>query len=111
MEVNKEQARTEQESRTAELQADMEIKQAEAQKKSAIGQNNAEMCIRDRGYSFLNMKPMQIDCKLTGAISKQNIRVDVPTTITVAVSTEPEVMQNGSSFTITRRRSSLSTCV
>ena len=37
---------------------------------------------------------MQIDCKLTGAISKQNIRVDVPTTITVAVSTEPEVMQN-----------------
>ena len=47
-----------------------------------------------QGYSFLNMKPMQIDCKLTGAISKQNIRVDVPTTITVAVSTEPEVMQN-----------------
>ena len=32
MEVNKEQARTEQESRTAELQSDMEIKQAEAQK-------------------------------------------------------------------------------
>lgn len=32
-----------------------------------------------QGYSFLNMKPMQIDCKLTGAISKQNIRVDVPT--------------------------------
>lgn len=31
-----------------------------------------------QGYSFLNMKPMQIDCKLTGAISKQNIRVDVP---------------------------------
>ena len=29
-----------------------------------------------QGYSFLNMKPMQIDCKLTGAISKQNIRVD-----------------------------------
>lgn len=24
-----------------------------------------------QGYSFLNMKPMQIDCKLTGAISKQ----------------------------------------
>ena len=41
MEVNKEQARTEQESRTAELQSDMEIKQAEAQKKSVIGQNNA----------------------------------------------------------------------
>ena len=25
-----------------------------------------------QGYSFLNMKPMQIDCKLTGAISKSN---------------------------------------
>ena len=40
------------------------------------------------------MKPMQIDCKLTGALSAQNIRVDVPTTITVAISTDPEVMQN-----------------
>ena len=37
---------------------------------------------------------MQIDCKLTGALSAQNIRVDVPTTITVAISTDPEVMQN-----------------
>ena len=40
------------------------------------------------------MKPLQIDCKLTGALSAQNIRVDVPTTITVAISTDPEVMQN-----------------
>ena len=47
-----------------------------------------------QGYDFLSMKPMQIDCKLTGAISAQNIRVDVPTTITVAISTDPEVMQN-----------------
>ena len=47
-----------------------------------------------QGYEFLSMKPMQIDCKLTGALSAQNIRVDVPTTITVAISTDPEVMQN-----------------
>ena len=47
-----------------------------------------------QGYDFLSIKPMQIDCKLTGAISAQNIRVDVPTTITVAISTDPEVMQN-----------------
>lgn len=40
------------------------------------------------------MEPMQIDCKLTGALSSQNIRVDVPTTITVAISTNPEIMQN-----------------
>ena len=47
-----------------------------------------------QGYEFLSMKPLQIDCKLTGALSAQNIRVDVPTTITVAISTDPEVMQN-----------------
>lgn len=47
-----------------------------------------------QGYEFLSMKPMQIDCKLTGALSAQNIRVDVPTTITVAISTDPEIMQN-----------------
>ena len=47
-----------------------------------------------QGYEFLSMKPMQIDCKLTGALSAQNIRVDVPTTITVAISTDAEVMQN-----------------
>ena len=43
-----------------------------------------------QGYEFLSMKPLQIDCKLTGALSAQNIRVDVP----VAISTDPEVMQN-----------------
>ena len=47
-----------------------------------------------QGYEFLSMKPMQIDCKLTGALSAQNIRVDVPTTITVAISTDHDVMQN-----------------
>lgn len=47
-----------------------------------------------QGYEFLSMKPLQLDCKLTGALSAQNIRVDVPTTITVAISTDPEVMQN-----------------
>ena len=45
-----------------------------------------------QGYEFLSMKPLQIDCKLTGALSAQNIRVDVPTTITVAISTDPEVL-------------------
>lgn len=47
-----------------------------------------------QSYEVLSMEPMQIDCKLTGALSSQNIRVDVPTTITVAISTNPEIMQN-----------------
>ena len=40
------------------------------------------------------MKPLQIDCKPDRSTIAQNIRVDVPTTITVAISTDPEVMQN-----------------
>ena len=50
-----------------------------------------------QGYEFLSMKPMQIECKLTGALSAQNIRVDVPTTITVAISTvlTPELIEEG----------------
>ena len=44
-----------------------------------------------QSYDVLSM---QIDCRLTGALSSQNIRVDVPTTITVAISTNPEIMQN-----------------
>ncbi len=47
-----------------------------------------------QSYDVLSMEPMQIDCRLTGALSSQNIRVDVPTTITVAISTNPEIMQN-----------------
>ena len=43
-----------------------------------------------QGYEFLSMKPMQIECKLTGALSAQNIRVDVPTTITVASAQIPK---------------------
>ena len=45
-----------------------------------------------QSYDVLSMEPMQIDCRLTGALSSQNIRVDVPTTITVAISTNPEIM-------------------
>lgn len=33
-----------------------------------------------QSYDILSMEPMQIDCRLTGALSSQNIRVDVPTT-------------------------------
>ncbi len=29
-----------------------------------------------QSYDVLSMEPMQIDCKLTGALSSQNIRVD-----------------------------------
>lgn len=46
-----------------------------------------------QGYSYMSLKPMQFECNLTKALSAQNIRVDVPTTVTVAIGTEPELMQ------------------
>ena len=44
--------------------------------------------------AFLDLKPISIECNLTNALSKQNIRVDVPCRFTVGISTEPEVMTN-----------------
>lgn len=45
-------------------------------------------------YAFLDLTPMSIEVNLTGALSKQNIRVDVPSRYTVGISTEPTIMQN-----------------
>lgn len=45
-------------------------------------------------YAFLSLEPMQIEIPLKGALSVENIRVSVPSVFTVAVGTDPEVMQN-----------------
>ncbi len=45
-------------------------------------------------YSYLDLKPISIECNLTNALSKQNIRVDVPCRFTVGISTESDVMTN-----------------
>ena len=45
-------------------------------------------------YAFLDLKPISIECNLTNALSKQNIRVDVPCRFTVGISTEAESMTN-----------------
>jgi flotillin len=45
-------------------------------------------------YAFLDLTPISIEVNLTSALSKQNIRVDVPSRYTVGVSTEVGVMQN-----------------
>ena len=45
-------------------------------------------------YKYLDLTPMSIEINLTNALSKQNIRVDVPSRFTVAISTEPGIMQN-----------------
>ncbi len=45
-------------------------------------------------YKYMDLTPMSIEVNLTNALSKQNIRVDVPSRFTVAISTEPGTMQN-----------------
>ena len=68
-----------------------------------VGGEQAARCIHGGGvfivplfqdYQYLSLEPMTIDIELTGALSKKNIRVNVPSTFTVGVSTDPTVMNN-----------------
>ena len=43
-------------------------------------------------YSYLDLKPLSIEANLTNALSRQNIRVDVPCRFTIAISTEADNM-------------------
>ncbi len=45
-------------------------------------------------YEFLDLTPISIEINLKSALSKQNIRVDVPSIFTVGISTEVGVMSN-----------------
>ncbi|MCH7397668.1 SPFH domain-containing protein [Belliella sp. DSM 107340] len=43
-------------------------------------------------FAFLDLKPLSIEANLTNALSRQNIRVDVPCRFTIAISTETDSM-------------------
>ncbi len=67
------------------------------------GRNNSAKCIHGgaafiwpvfQSYSYLDLTPISIECNLTNALSKQNIRVDVPCRFTVGISTEADSMTN-----------------
>ena len=67
------------------------------------GKNNSAKCIHGgaafiwpvfQNYAYLDLTPISIECNLTNALSKQNIRVDVPCRFTVGISTESESMTN-----------------
>lgn len=45
-------------------------------------------------YAYLNLTPISIEANLTNALSRQNIRVDVPCRFTVGISTEDDSMNN-----------------
>jgi flotillin len=43
---------------------------------------------------MLDLKPLTININLEHALSQQNIRINVPSTFTIGISTEPSIMQN-----------------
>jgi flotillin len=68
-----------------------------------IGGGNTSRCVHGgaafvwpviQDFAYLNLEPMQIEIPLKGALSIENIRVNVPSVFTVAIGTDPEVMQN-----------------
>ncbi|NLH50232.1 MAG: flotillin family protein [Myxococcales bacterium] len=71
--------------------------------KDASGQARAARCIHGgaafvwpllQDYAFLNLTPIPIDIDLRSALSKQNIRINVPSVFTVGISTEEIIMLN-----------------
>lgn len=67
------------------------------------GQTKSARCIHGgaafiipviQSYQYMDLTPISISVDLTQALSKQNIRIDVPSRFTVGISTEPSVMQN-----------------
>ncbi len=47
-----------------------------------------------QAYDYLDLEPFVVPVDLSNALSRENIRVSVPTTVTAAVSNMPNVMEN-----------------
>jgi len=47
-----------------------------------------------QSYGYLDLRPISIDVPLRSALSSQNIRIDVPSSFTIGISTEPGIMEN-----------------
>lgn len=68
-----------------------------------VGRGDSARCVHGgaafvwpliQDYAYLSLEPMQIEIPLRGALSAENIRVNVPSVFTVAVGTNPETMNN-----------------
>ena len=71
--------------------------------KNSDGTSKSALCIHGgakfvypfiQQYSFLDLTPISLSVDLKAALSRQNIRIDVPSTFTVGISTEAGIMQN-----------------
>jgi flotillin len=69
----------------------------------SVGGGRASKCYHGGGafiwpliqdYAYLSLEPLVIEIPLEGALSLNNIRVNVPATFTVGVSTDPVLMNN-----------------
>jgi len=47
-----------------------------------------------QAFDYLDLEPFVVPIDLTNALSQENIRVSVPTTVTAAISNQPGIMQN-----------------
>ncbi|UCD77598.1 MAG: flotillin family protein [Desulfobacterales bacterium] len=68
-----------------------------------VGAGRSADCIHGGGalvwpliqdYAYMELTPMTINIPLQNALSMQNIRINVPSTFTVGISTEPGIMNN-----------------
>ena len=68
-----------------------------------VGEGQSARCIHGGGtfiwpliqdYAFMSLTPMTINIPLQNALSLQNIRINVPSTFTVGISTDPAVTNN-----------------
>lgn len=68
---------------------------------SGSGSKKSANCVHGGGafvwpviqdYAYMSLTPIGIDANLTNALSRQNIRVDVPCRFTVGISTDPDYM-------------------
>lgn len=68
-----------------------------------VGRDQSSHCIHGGGtfvwpliqdFSYMSLTPMTISIPLQGALSLQNIRINVPSTFTVGISTEQATMNN-----------------
>lgn len=68
-----------------------------------VADNRSSKCVHGGGtmvwpliqdYSYLSLTPMTISIPLQNALSLQNIRINVPSTFTVGISTDPNIMLN-----------------
>ena len=68
-----------------------------------VADNRSAKCLHGGGslvlpliqdYAYLSLTPMTIGIPLQNALSLQNIRINVPSTFTVGISTDPRIMNN-----------------